>query len=78
MTFNVERLELESQTVRELLAAILDGMINGNIEIPAVRITDVRVNELKTRANPGRSNLDNTIVIKPVMKASAGTPQSSG
>ena len=69
MIFNVIRLELASHTVRELFMAELDGIMKGNIDTPAVKITEVNVKELLIKATPGRSIFDSTRVIAPAMKA---------
>ena len=62
--FNVIGLELESQTVNELFKEILEGIINGNMEQPAVNMTATMIKELKTKALPGLLISDKTIKIK--------------
>ena len=54
MIFKVVRLELASQTVNELFITELEGIKKGNIETPAVKMTEVNVNELLIKASPGR------------------------
>ena len=78
MIFKVARLELASQTVKELLKAELDGIRKGNIDTPAVKITEVNVNELAINAKPGRSVLDSAMVTAPAIKASTGTTHNTG
>jgi hypothetical protein len=76
--FKVARLELASHTVKELFIAELDGIRKGNIETPAVKITEVNVNELLINASPGRSIFASTMVAVPAIKASPGTAHNAG
>jgi hypothetical protein len=76
--FKVAKLELESQTVNELFKEMLEGMIKGNIEQPAVKIIEAIVILLKIKALPGLLTLDRIIVITPLKKAIAGTANNSG
>ncbi len=78
MIFKVVRLELASQTVKELFKAELEGIRNGNMDTPAVEITEVNVNELAINASPGRSFFDSAMVTAPAIKASAGTAHNAG
>src|SRR5665811_1300951 len=73
MIFKVVRLELASHTVKELFMAELDGIRKGNMDTPAVKITEVNVNELAINARPGRSIFDSAMVTAPAIKASPGT-----
>jgi hypothetical protein len=76
--FKVVKLELASHTVKELLIAELDGIRNGNMDTPAVKITEANVNELVINARAGRSIFDSTMVIAPVIKAMPGTAHNTG
>lgn len=78
ISFKVVRLELASQTVNELFNAELDGIRNGNIDTPAVKMIDVNVNELVIKARPGRSIFDNTMVSPPAIKARVGIIHNTG
>ncbi len=78
MIFNVVRLELASHTVKELFKAELDGIRNGNIDTPAVKITEAKVNELVINARPVRSAFDSAMVIAPAIKASPGIIHNTG
>ena len=48
--FNVLWLEVASHMVRLAFIMVLDGITNGNIAIPAVRMMQARVSEEKTNA----------------------------
>ena len=78
MIFKVARLELASQTVNELFGAELDGIRKGNMDTPAVKIMDVKVNELEIKAKPGRPIFDRVIVIAAAIKAKLGTSHNTG
>jgi hypothetical protein len=78
MIFKVARLELASHTVKELFKAELDGIRNGNMDTPAVKITEVNTNELAINASPVRSVFDSAMVAAPAIKASAGITHNTG
>ena len=78
MIFKVDRLELASQIVNELFMFELDGIRNGNMDTPAVKITAVNVNELLINAKPGRSIFESNRVIMPAIKANPGTVHKTG
>lgn len=54
MIDNVKWLDVASHTVRLLAGLELDGMMNGNIDKPAVRITPAMASPLATNAISGR------------------------
>lgn len=78
MMVKVFRLELESHTVSELFMEILDGIIKGNIEHPAVKIMLATVMALKIKALPGLLMDDSTNVMQPVIKVVRGSNHKSG
>ena len=52
--FNVRWLEVASKAVRLLLGTVLDGIMNGNIDNVAVRMTPAKAALLNINAIPGR------------------------
>jgi hypothetical protein len=78
MIFKVVKLELASHTVKELFIAVLDGIRNGNMATPAVKMTDAKVKELDIKASPGRPTFDSTMVTAPAIKPSPGIAHNTG
>jgi len=78
MIFKVVRLELASQTVNELFITELEGIKKGNIETPAVKMTEVNVNELLIKASPGRLIFESMMVAEPAIKANPGIAHNTG
>ena len=78
MIFKVVRLELASHTVNEQFNTELEGIKKGNIETPAVNMTEVNVNELLIKANPGRLIFESIIVTEPAIKAKLGIAHNTG
>jgi hypothetical protein len=72
MIFRVMWLEVASHTVRLLDGLELEGMMNGNMEKPAVRITPAMERELVTKPNPGRCARDSSMVSAAPAKPSTG------
>lgn len=78
MMVKVFRLELESHTVSELVKEILDGIMKGNIEHPAVKIMLATVMALKINALPGLLMDESINVKQPVIKVDSGSNHKSG
>ena len=71
MATSVSRLEVASQAVRLESGLVLDGMTNGNIDTPAVRITPASAIDDDTKAASPR---DRPASHMPARVASTATP----
>ena len=73
ITANVRWLETLSQTKRLDFGSVDEGIMNGNIETPAVPIIPAIIKEVKTKPAPDLFIFASKIAIRPAAKPSAGT-----
>ena len=72
MISSVSRLDVESQTVRLLFASEEDGMMNGNIEKPAVRMMPAIMTPVAMKAVFSKRERATTNAARPPAKPIAG------
>ena len=73
ITARVRWLETLSQTKRLDFGSVEEGIMNGNIETPAVPIIPAIIKEVKIKPTPGRLIFPKRIATNPATKPSAGT-----
>ena len=78
MICSVRQLDTESQAVRLLFGTDDDGMTNGNIEKPTVRITPTTATALASKARLDRRRLAKTMTPKAPVKAPTGAASVHG
>src|SRR5471030_653068 len=78
ITFNVSTVDVASHIVKLTLGLVIDGITNGNIVIPAVKITQAMVNELLTKASAPLSRRENKIVSNGKITPRAGIAHRPG
>lgn len=78
ITFSVSRLDVTSRMVMLASGVVLNGMTNGNIVTPVVRITQAMVNDDVTNAHAPLSNPESRKVNKGKIRPKAGISHRSG
>src|SRR5471030_735088 len=78
ITLKVSRLEVASHIVRLASGVVLDGMTNGNMVIPAVRITQAMVSEEDTNASAALLRRENRMVSSGRTTPNAGIAHRPG
>ena len=78
MICSVMRLEVESHTVRLLRPSSEEGMMNGNIEKPAVRITPMIISEVDRNALFSKRERASSVASTPPSRPASGAATIHG